>query len=67
MKILGELEVTDHKKLVLSIGEYRDQERVDLRQYVLVDEEYIPTPKGINFNSEWLQDFIKLIKKLEDV
>jgi len=66
MKVLGELEVTDNKKLVLSIGEYREQERIDLRQYVKVNEEYIPTPKGINVNSEWLDGLIKLINKLKD-
>lgn len=66
MKKLGELEVTDRKKLVLSIGEYRDQERVDLREYLLNDKDWIPTKKGINLNSEWLPDFIKLMKKLEE-
>ena len=48
MKVLNELEVTDNKKLVLSIGEYRGSERIDLRQYVKVDDDYIPTKKGIN-------------------
>ena len=52
MKVLNELEVTDNKKLVLSIGEYRGSERIDLRQYVKVDDDYIPTKKGINFDSD---------------
>jgi len=67
MKILSELEVTDNKKLVLSIGEYRGDERIDLRQYVKVDEEYIPTKKGINFNSEWVDKFMTMISKLKDI
>ncbi|MBA7535272.1 hypothetical protein ES705_27525 [subsurface metagenome] len=31
MKTIGELEVTDNKKLVLSIGEYQGGERIDAR------------------------------------
>ncbi len=67
MKVLNELEVTDNKKLVLSIGEYRGSERVDLRQYVKVDDDYIPTKKGINFDSEWTSKFIEMIDKLKDI
>ena len=67
MKVLNELEVTDNKKLVLSIGEYRGSERIDLRQYVKVDDDYIPTKKGINFDSEWTSKFIEMIDKLKDI
>jgi len=67
MKEIGQLDVTDNKRLILSIGEFRGDERVDLRQYVKVDNEFIPTKKGINFNSEWLPDFIKMVRKLEGV
>lgn len=67
MKEIGQIDVTDNKRLVLSIGEYREQERIDLRQYVKVNDKYIPTPKGVNFNSEWLPNFIKMVRKLEDV
>ena len=66
MKEIGQLDVTDRKRLVLSIGEYRGEERIDLRQNVLVDKEYIPTRKGINFNSEWIDKFIEMIEKLKD-
>lgn len=52
MKVGSQLDVTDRKRLILSIGKYRDQERIDLRQHVLVDKEYIPTRKGINFSTE---------------
>jgi len=67
MKVLNELEVTDNKKLVLSIGEYRGSERIDLRQYVKVDDDYIPTKKGINFDSEWTEKFLLMIGKLKDI
>ena len=51
MKQVAQLDVTDNKRLVLSIGEFKGVERVDLRQYVKVKDtdEYVPTPKGINF------------------
>jgi len=67
MKEIGKLDITDNRRLVLSIGEYKEQERVDLRQFVKVDGKYIPTPKGVNFNSEWLPDFIRMVRKLENV
>ena len=67
MKQIAELEITDNKKLILSIGEYRGSERVDLRQYVKVDDDYIPTKKGINFDSEWTSKFIEMIDKLKDI
>ena len=67
MKQIAELEVTDNKKLVLSIGEFRGVERVDLRQYIKVKEEFIPTPKGINFSAEWIDDFVEMVEKLKDI
>ena len=67
MKQIAELEVTDNKKLVLSIGEFRGVERVDLRQYVKVKEEFIPTPKGINFSAEWIDDLVEMVEKLKDI
>ena len=66
MKEIGQLDVTDRKRLVLSIGEYRGEERVDLRQNVLVDKNFIPTKKGINFSSEWIDKFIAMVNKLKD-
>ncbi len=42
------MEITDTTKLKLSIGEFRGAERVDLRQFYKVENEYIPTKKGIN-------------------
>ena len=67
MKVIDGLDVTDRKRLVLSIGEYRGQERVDLRQSVLIDKDYIPTKKGINFSVEWLDKFFLMVEKLRDI
>lgn len=67
IKTLSELEISDNKKLVLSIGVYRNDERIDLRQYVKIDDDYVPTKKGINFNSEWIDKFIAMVEKLKDV
>jgi hypothetical protein len=67
MKQLAELEITDNKKLILSIGEFRGSERIDLRQFIKVDDRYIATKKGINFNSEWVEKFIEMIEKLKEV
>jgi len=67
MKKLGELEITDKSKLVLSIGEYKDRERIDLRMYVKSNgDKEIPTKKGIFLDSEWLPDFVKMIRLLEN-
>ncbi len=69
MRQIGELDITDNAKLVLSVGEFRGSQRVDLRTYVKLrdKEEYIHTKKGINFNAEWVEDFVKLVEKLKDV
>lgn len=69
MKQIGQLDVTDNKRLVLSIGEFRGVERVDLRQYVKVKDgdEYVLTRKGINFAAEWIDDFVKMVEKLKEI
>lgn len=67
MKVIAELEVSDNKKLVLSIGEFQGNERIDLRQYIKVDDKYIITKKGINFHAEWMDKFIEMIEKLKDM
>ena len=67
MKVISELLVTDGKKIVLSIGEFRGVERIDLRQYVKVKDDWIATKRGINFCSEWTDKFIDMVNKLETV
>ena len=48
------------------LGEFRGSERIDLRQFIKVDGKYIATKRGINFDAEWLDGFVKMVKKLED-
>jgi len=67
LKELAFLDVTDRKRLVLSVGDYRGEKRIDLRQSVLVDEEWILTRKGINFSVEWVDKFIEMVEKLENI
>jgi len=67
MKLIDEFDVSDRTKLRLQVGEYRDQERIDIRQYVKVDNEFIPTKKGVNFSSEWIDRFVEMIEKLREV
>jgi hypothetical protein len=64
MEKLAEIQTTDNVKIVLSKGEYRGSERVDLRQYYLKDDEYIATKKGINFNAEWVDQFLEMLEVL---
>ncbi len=45
MKLLNEFDVSDRMKLRLQVGEYRGQERIDLRQYIKIDNEFMPTKK----------------------
>lgn len=66
MKQIAQLDITDNKKLILSIGEYRGSERIDLRQYVKVDDKYVVTKMGINFDAEWLDGFVEMVEKLKD-
>ena len=67
MKELAQLDVTDNKRLILSIGEYRGVERIDLRQYIKVKDDWIATKRGINFCSEWVDKFKDMMKKLDAV
>jgi len=67
MKVLNEFDITDRTKLKLQVGEYRDEERIDIRQYIKVDNEFIPTKKGINFSVEWLDKFFLMVEKLKDI
>lgn len=65
---IGHLDITDAKRLVLSTSDFRGTERVDLREFYINKEGgYNPSRRGINFNSEWLPDFVLLVNKLNDV
>jgi len=67
MRVIDEFLISDNTKLRLQVGEFRGSERIDLRQYIKgADDEFIPTKKGVNFDSEWLPDFLAMVKKLEN-
>lgn len=67
-KIIGHLDITDAKRLVLSVSDFRGTERIDLREnYLNREGEFNPSRRGINFNSEWLDGFVKMINKLNDI
>ena len=67
MKVIAELDVSDIMRLKLQTGEYNGDPRVDLRMFIKIKGEFKPTKKGINFHAEWIDKFIEMIKKLEDV
>jgi len=67
MKVLDEFDVSDRMKLRLQVGEYEGSERVDIRQYIKVNDEYIPTKKGVNISFEWIDKFIAMVDKLRDI
>lgn len=68
MRESGHIDITDSKRLILSISNFRGSERIDLREnYLNKDGNYGHTKKGINFNSEYLEDFVSLISKLNNI
>ena len=67
MRVIDEFDINDKMKLRLQVGEYGGSERVDFRLWVKGTNGLGPTRQGVNFNSEWLPRFIKMIRKLEDV
>jgi len=52
------------KKLVLSIGEFRGEDRIDLRTYVQTEKGYIATKAEVNMHAEHLEALVELIMKL---
>jgi hypothetical protein len=68
IKEIGHIDITDSKRLVLSISNFRGTERIDLREHYLnKDGNYGYTKRGVNFNSEHLENFVSLISKLNDI
>jgi hypothetical protein len=68
MRVIDEFDISDNQKLRCQVGEYRGSERIDIRQYIKVggDDEFKPTKKGINFNREWIDNFLSMVDKLKD-
>lgn len=68
MRELGSIDISDEKRLTLKIGEYQgSSERIDLRLYVKKDKDFIATRSGVSCPGEYLDSFIKLINKLDNV
>jgi len=68
IKEIGHIDITDSKRLVLSISNFRGTERVDFREFYINKEGgYNPSKRGINFNSEWLEKFLELVNKLNNI
>ena len=68
MKEIGHIDISDSKRVVLSISQFRGTERVDVREHYLnKNGDYGHTKRGINFDSEHLEDFVSLVNKLSDI
>mgnify|MGYP001124777123 CR=1 FL=1 len=67
MKLIDEFDIGERMRLRLQVGNYKGDERIDVREYIKVDNEYIPTKKGVNLNSEWVDKFIAMVDKLRDL
>ncbi|MBA7472601.1 hypothetical protein ES705_23838 [subsurface metagenome] len=69
MKVIDEFDVSEGYKLKLQVGKYKGVEKIDLRLWVdnAGNSEYAPTKRGINFNIEWLDRFIKMVDKLKNI
>jgi len=66
MRIIDEFDISDNQKLRCQVGEYKGNERIDIRQYIKTEDGIIPTKKGISFNAEWRENFLAMVKKLEN-
>ncbi|MBA7568079.1 hypothetical protein ES695_15885 [Candidatus Atribacteria bacterium 1244-E10-H5-B2] len=68
MKEVSHLDIADNKRLVLSISQFRGVERIDLKENFLNKEgAFNPFKRGVNFNTEWIDKFIAMVEKLEDI
>ena len=68
-KVIDSFDVSENFRLKLCTGEFKGDSRLDLRLYIIKPEGNpdIPTKKGINFNLEWLDRFIKMTDKLKEL
>jgi len=67
MKVLDEFDITDRINIKLQVGDYRGSERIDIREYIKVNDKETPTKKGINFSSKWLDRFFSMVDKLREI
>jgi len=68
-KTIDSFDVSDQFRLKLHTGQFRNEERIDLRLYVIKPEGEldIPTKKGINIHSEHLDRLIQMTEKLKNI
>ena len=67
MKIIDQFKINDKVKLILQLGDYKGNEKIDLREFIKLENgKEIPSKKGISFNSEWIDRFIKMVEKLKN-
>jgi len=67
-KIIDSFDVSDQFKLILRTGEFKGENRIDLRIYITKEKGNpdIPTKKGINIHAEHLDRFLEMVGKLDD-
>lgn len=70
-EIVGEIVLTDFRKIVLSIGEYKGEERLDIREMAdankdPVDHTWVFTKRGVQIPVHKYKRFIKLVKRFKD-
>ena len=68
-KMIDSFDVSDQFRLKLHTGEYRGENRIDLRIYVSKEKGKpdIPTKKGIMIHAEHLDRLILMAEKLKDI
>lgn len=68
MREIGFLDITDDKRLILKIGDYQGTpEKIDLRIYIKKGDDLVATKSGVGFSSEWLDSFLELVSKLNNI
>jgi hypothetical protein len=71
-KTIGEIQKNALEKVVVTLGEYKGKQRVDIRTYFLPNQaepdnpdNWIPTKKGINLSLDNWLEFKELVKKID--
>ena len=60
--VIGEIQKSKTQKIIVSKGEFRGREFIDLRIYYQAEkEEYKPTKRGIAIPPDKLEEIIKLL------
>ena len=65
---IAEIEKNTLEKIVATLGEYKDKQRIDIRVYFQPDADpnnWIPTKKGINISLDSWPEFKDLVEKVD--